>query len=53
MDELEACLADPECYNEKGLSSIGAELEELRKKYDDSSERYLQLLELEEELEGS
>jgi len=50
--EIEECLADPECYNEKGLVSLSNELEELKKIYDEKIERYLELEELKEKLEN-
>ena len=50
--EIEECLADPECYNEKGLVSLSNELEELKKIYDEKVERYLELEELKEKLEN-
>ena len=52
LDALNACLADPECYKEKGLQALSEELAEVEKLYETKSERYLELLELQEELEG-
>ncbi len=49
IDEINSCLGDPKCYQPKGLSSLAQELEELRNEYDRQTERYLELLELEEE----
>jgi ATP-binding cassette subfamily F protein uup len=51
IDELNACLADPECYNQKGLSIVSEELAEAEKEYGILSDRYLGLLEKLEEME--
>jgi len=50
IDELNACLGDPECYQEKGLAALSEELAEVEKLYEEKSERYLEILELQEEL---
>ncbi len=50
IDELNACLGDPSCYQEKGLAKLSEELAEVEKLYEEKSERYLELLEMEEEL---
>ncbi|WP_457563566.1 ribosomal protection-like ABC-F family protein [Caminibacter pacificus] len=50
--EIEECLANPECYQEKGLVSLSEELEEIKKIYDEKVERYLELEEKKEELEN-
>jgi len=50
IEELNNCLSDPKCYEEKGLSDIANELKETQKEYEKLSDRYLELLELEEEL---
>ena len=52
IDELNACLADPECYGEKGLTALSEELTEVEKIYEEKSERYLEVLEMYEELQG-
>ena len=52
IDELNNCLSNPECYKEKGLQKLSQELETVQKEYDKLSDRYLELLELQEELEG-
>ncbi|NPA28633.1 MAG: ABC-F family ATP-binding cassette domain-containing protein [Epsilonproteobacteria bacterium] len=49
--ELNACLADPACYQEKGIQNLTDELSELEIVYNDKADRYLALLELQEELE--
>ncbi len=51
IDELNNCLANPECYNQKGLQEVSQELAQAQKEYETLSERYLELLELQEELE--
>jgi len=51
IDEINRCLADPACYQEKGLSQLSQELGKIEKVYEEKSERYLELLELQEELE--
>ena len=48
--EIEECLANPECYQEKGLIELSNELEEVKKIYDEKVERYLELEELKEKL---
>ncbi len=51
IDVLNSCLGDPSCYQEKGLAALSEELAEVEKIYETKSERYLELLELQEELE--
>ncbi len=51
IDELNACLANPECYGQKGLTALSEELAELEKAYEAKSERYLEVLEMYEELQ--
>ena len=50
--ELEECLADPDCYVEKGLVTLSKELEEVKNLYEQKVDRYLELEELKEELEN-
>jgi len=52
IEELNNCLANPDCYQEKGLDVLGKELENTQKIYEEKSDKYLELLELEEELES-
>jgi len=47
--EIEECLANPDCYNEKGLVTLSKELEEIKKLYDEKVERYFELEEKREE----
>jgi ATP-binding cassette subfamily F protein uup len=50
IDALNACLGDPECYQERGLAALSQELAQVEKIYEEKSERYLEILELQEEL---
>jgi len=52
IDSINRCLSDPECYQDEGLESIYSRLQESQKIYEEMSDRYLEVLELEEELEG-
>ena len=52
IDEINSCLANPECYNKKGLKEVSEELAKAESEYEELSEKYLELLELQEELEG-
>jgi ATP-binding cassette subfamily F protein uup len=47
---LNKCLGDPDCYQEKGLNVISEELTQLEKVYEEKSDRYLEVLEIYEEL---
>jgi ATP-binding cassette subfamily F protein uup len=51
IDQLNGCLQDPECYQEKGLTALSEELQKLEETYEAKSERYLEVLELYEELQ--
>ncbi|MEO1928558.1 MAG: ribosomal protection-like ABC-F family protein [Nautiliaceae bacterium] len=50
--EIEECLANPNCYQEKGLVTLSEELEEIKKIYEEKVERYLELEEKKEMLES-
>ncbi len=52
IDELNNCLANPDCYKEKGLDVLSSELNKVETLYEQKSDEYLELLELAEELEG-
>ncbi len=52
IDELNACLADPECYGQKGLTALSEELAEVERIYEEKSERYLEVLEMYEALQS-
>jgi len=47
---LNKCLGDPDCYQEKGLNTISEELALLEKVYEEKTDRYLEVLEIYEEL---
>ena len=51
IDEINTCLYDPDCYQEKGLTNLTEALEKAQKEYEELSDRYLEVLELQEELE--
>ncbi len=53
IDKINACLYDPACYEEKGLVNVADELKELEAEYEKMSERYLEVLEMEEELQNT
>ena len=52
IESLNNCLANPECYQEKGLSALSSEIQETEALYEEKSDRYLELLELYEEIVG-
>jgi len=47
---LTACMYDPDCYEEEGLVTLSQRLATLEASYDKMSERYLEVLEREEEI---
>ncbi|UFH59938.1 ribosomal protection-like ABC-F family protein [Sulfurovum mangrovi] len=51
IDQLNHCLQDPECYQERGLTAISEELSKVEEEYEEKSERYLEVLEIYEELQ--
>jgi ATP-binding cassette subfamily F protein uup len=51
IEALNTCLADPTCYQEKGLTQLSDELAKLQEVYDTKSERYLEVLEIFETLQ--
>ncbi len=51
MEQLNNCLQDPECYQKKGLTTITEELAMIEKVYEEKSDRYLEVLEIYEDLE--
>jgi ATP-binding cassette subfamily F protein uup len=51
ISEIEECLANPECYQEKGLVTLSGELEEIKRIYEEKVERYLELEEKRETLQ--
>jgi ATP-binding cassette subfamily F protein uup len=44
--ELENCIMDPQCYNQKGIVALSQELEDLNKIYEQKVEKFLELEEL-------
>lgn len=46
LDELNNCLADPKCYEEKGIVALSSELENTKNLYEEKVERFLALEEL-------
>jgi ATP-binding cassette subfamily F protein uup len=52
IEEQNALLADPASYKEIGIETLAQKLEELEKIYNDKLERYIELEEKREELEG-
>ncbi len=46
IEEINQCLADPTCYEQKGIITVSKELEETESKYEQKVERYLELEEL-------
>ena len=50
IDALNACLQDPKCYQEKGLTLLSDELSKLENIYEEKSNRYLEVLEIFESL---
>lgn len=52
IEEINTCLYDPACYEEKGLTTVADELKQVEAEYEEMSERYLEVLELQEELEN-
>ena len=50
IEEITACMYDPGCYEAEGLVSLSEKLAALESHYEEISERYLEVLELEESL---
>jgi len=46
IEQLNLCMSDPNCYQEKGLVSLSSELEELNSRYEIKVERFLELEEM-------
>lgn len=47
---LNACLANPDCYQQKGLAALSEALTACQKEYEAKSDRYLEILEIVESL---
>jgi len=50
ISALNACLENPECYQQKGLTVLSDELSQRKKEYEEKSDRYLEVLEIFESL---
>ena len=46
LDEINACLMNPKCYEQKGIVAMSKELEETKEIYEQKVERFLELEEL-------
>jgi ATP-binding cassette subfamily F protein uup len=51
IEEITACLYDPKCYEEKGLTALSEELSKLETIYEKKTEEYLEVLEIYESLQ--
>ncbi|WP_200762196.1 ribosomal protection-like ABC-F family protein [Nitrosophilus alvini] len=52
MSHINECLADPSCYEEKGINRLASELEELEKEHEKLLEIYIELEEKREKIEA-
>jgi ATP-binding cassette subfamily F protein uup len=52
IEELNTCLSNPKCYEQRGIVAVSSELEEIKAEYDAKVERYLELEMKVEELKG-
>jgi len=52
IEDINRCLYDPKCYEERGLVTVADELKKLEEEYEKVSDRYLEVLEMYEELES-
>jgi ATP-binding cassette subfamily F protein uup len=43
IDELNACLSDPQCYEQKGIITVSSELEAIQEEYEKKAEEFLEL----------
>ncbi|MEA2048357.1 MAG: ABC-F family ATP-binding cassette domain-containing protein [Campylobacterota bacterium] len=50
IKDINTCLQDPECYQEKGLSLLSEELSKVENLYEEKTDRYLEVLEIFESL---
>ncbi len=50
IEEVQNCMYDPDCYEKDGLVKLSKKLAELENEYEQMSNRYLEVLELEEEI---
>lgn len=52
IEELNTCLSNPKCYEQRGIVAVSSELEEVKAEYEAKVERYLELEMKVEELKG-
>jgi ATP-binding cassette subfamily F protein uup len=52
IEELNNCLQDPDCYNQKGLTELSIKLQKLEDELELKTDKYLEVLELAEEIEA-
>jgi len=50
IEELNTCMYDPACYEAEGLVTLSEKLATLERRYEQITERYLEVLEIEESL---
>jgi len=53
LEEINTCMYDPKCYEEKGLATLSEELSKLEAIYEDKTEEYLNVLEIYESFRTS
>jgi len=53
IEQLNECMYNPECYESEGLVSLSQKLAKLEEEYESMSERYLEVLELEEAIKAA
>jgi len=46
IKEINECLYDPKCYEDKGLVALSEELQSLEDEYEEKTDRYLEVLEI-------
>ncbi len=51
ITKINACLNNPQCYEEKGLIKLSDELKELERVYEEKTDAYLEILEIYESLQ--
>ncbi|WP_281950967.1 ribosomal protection-like ABC-F family protein [Nitrosophilus kaiyonis] len=52
LKEINDCLANPKCYEEKGINNLANELESFKNEYEELVEKYLELEEKRERIEN-
>jgi ATP-binding cassette subfamily F protein uup len=51
IEELNTCMSNPQCYQEKGLVALSQELDTITKEYEQKVERYLEIEQMIEDLQ--